>query len=181
MKTLILSCHPDPARSRANEALLAAAPPHATVVRLAQDYPDGLIDAAREAGRVLAHDALVLQFPLQWYAPPALLKDWLDAVLTRMVYMHADTEGRQLAGRKLLVAVTAGAPADAYAATGRNGFTLDELLRPLQATALRCGLQWQPPFVAYDMREPSPEMLTAAGARYAEVLAALRTPDAQAA
>jgi len=173
MKTLILSCHPDPARSRANEALLAAAAPLGTVVRLAHDYPAGVIDAAREAARVLAHDALVLQFPLQWYAPPALLKDWLDAVLTRMVYVQADSEGRALAGRKLLVAVTAGAPEDAYGPQGRNGFTLAQLLRPLQATALRCGLDWQAPFVAYDMREPTTEALAAAGERYAAVLAGL--------
>ena len=181
MKTLILSCHPDPSRSRANEALLAAAVPCATVVRLAHEYPEGAIDAARESARVLAHDAIVLQFPLQWYAPPALLKDWLDAVLTRMVYVHADTEGRLLAGRKLLVAVTAGAPEDAYGPAGRNGFTLAQLLRPLQATALRCDLRWQPPFVAYDMREPAPAALAAAGERYAGVLAALTGPDALAA
>ncbi|AVR97672.1 NAD(P)H-dependent oxidoreductase [Pseudoduganella armeniaca] len=181
MKTLILSAHPNPEQSRANEALLAAAAPHATIVRLAHEYPDGAIDAAGEAARVLAHDNLVLQFPLQWYAPPALLKDWLDAVLTRMVYVHADTEGRQLAGRKLLVALTAGAPEDAYRADGRNGFTLAQLLRPLEATARRCGMDWLPPFAVYDVREPSPDALADAGARYAAALAALAEDRALAA
>lgn len=181
MKTLILSAHPHPEQSRANEALLAAASPHATIVRLANEYPDGAIDPAREAARVLAHDRLVLQFPLQWYAPPALLKDWFDAVLTRMVYLHGETEGRALAGCKLLVAVTAGAPEDAYRAAGRNGFTLAQLLRPLEATARRCGLDWQPPFVVYDVREPTPEVLAAAGARYAAALVALAEEGARAA
>ncbi|QGZ38776.1 putative NADPH-quinone reductase [Pseudoduganella flava] len=172
MTTLILFAHPDPARSRANEALLAAAG-GATVNRLATRYPDGAIDPAAEAAQVLEHDALVLQFPLQWYAMPALLKDWLDAVLTRMVYVHGDTEGARLRGRKLLVAVTCGAPESAYRPDGRNGFTLDELLRPLQATALRCGLAWQAPFVVYDARDAAPDVLAQAGARYAAALAAL--------
>jgi putative NADPH-quinone reductase len=176
MTTLILSAHPDPARSRANEALLAAAggaTAGATVHRLAQRYPDGAIDAQAEAELVLAHDALVLQFPMQWYAMPALLKDWVDAVLTRMVYVHADTEGARLRGRKLLVAVTCGAPESAYRAEGRNGYTIAELLRPLQATALRCGLDWQAPFVVYDARDAAEDALELAGARYAAVLEAL--------
>lgn len=172
MTTLILSAHPDPARSRANEALLAAAG-GATVHRLAQRYADGVIDAQAEAELVLEHDALVLQFPLQWYAMPALLKDWLDAVLTRMVYVHADTEGARLRGRKLLVAVTCGAPESAYRPDGRNGFTMAELLRPLQATALRCGLVWQEPFVVYDVRDAAEDVLARAGARYAAALEAL--------
>src|SRR5687767_12931505 len=35
-------------------------------------------DLAREQARLLAADLLVLQFPLWWGAPPAILKGWLD-------------------------------------------------------------------------------------------------------
>jgi putative NADPH-quinone reductase len=171
---LILSAHPDLAASRANKAMLEAARPlpGVTVHDLRGAYPDGRIDAAREARRLLDGGDLVLQFPLQWYSVPSLLKDWLDAVLTRMFYIEAEAEGSRLRGRKLTVAVTVGAPAEAYTARGRNGATIDELLRPLEAVARRCGLAWQPPFVVYDAREASDAQLDAAAQRYAATLSA---------
>ncbi len=35
-----------------------------------------------EQDKVAAAELLVLQFPLWWYGPPAVLKGWLDRVLT---------------------------------------------------------------------------------------------------
>jgi putative NADPH-quinone reductase len=166
---LILSAHPDLAASRANKALLEAARalPGVAVHDLHAAYPDGRIDAAGEARRLLDGGDLVLQFPLQWYSVPSLLKDWLDAVLTRMFYLEPEAEGSRLRGRKLTVAVTVGAPAQAYSAEGRNGATMAELLRPLEAVAHRCGLQWQPPFVVYDARDASDAQLEEEARRYA--------------
>jgi NAD(P)H dehydrogenase (quinone) len=37
-------------------------------------------DIAREQTRLLSADLLVLQFPLWWGAPPAILKGWLERV-----------------------------------------------------------------------------------------------------
>lgn len=63
----------------------------------------------------------------------------------------------------------------------RQRWLLAQLLRPLEATARRCGMDWQPPFAVYDVREPSPDALAAAGARYAAALAALAEDRALAA
>src|SRR5690349_21177414 len=49
-------------------------------------------DLAREQARVLAADLLILQFPLWWGAPPAILKGWLDRVLA---YGIAYVDGRR--------------------------------------------------------------------------------------
>ena len=96
---LILLSHPDYARSRANRALADAASrvPGIEVAHLEGLYPDGAIDADAEVARLLAAERVVLQFPVQWYATPPLLKAWQDAVLSRMFYVHPDTEGARSA------------------------------------------------------------------------------------
>jgi glutathione-regulated potassium-efflux system ancillary protein KefG len=150
-KTLILLFHPDLGRSRANVALAGAALrlPHVDVIDLYSLYPDGRIDAALEVARLLSADRIVLQFPIQWYSTPPLLKAWQDAVLTRMYYLAYETEGRLLEGKPLLVVATAGNVPEAYGPTGANRFTMAELLRPLEATAHRCALPWQQPFLLF--------------------------------
>lgn len=136
--------------------------------------PDGLDifrDGEREAARLLSADRIVLQFPMQWYSTPPLLKAWQDAVLTRMFYLAYEVEGRRLEGTPLLIAVTAGNTPEAYTAGGRNLFPMADLLAPLRATAHRCGLLWAKPFVLYRADKLSPEELEAAAAGYAAHLA----------
>jgi putative NADPH-quinone reductase len=174
----ILLSHPDMARSRANRALAEAAArlPGVSVTHLEGEYPDGRIDVAREVRRLLEAERLVLQFPIQWYHTPPLLKAWQDLVLTRMFYLNPETEGARLAGRRLLIAATAGNRREAYAPDGTNLFPLPELLRPLQATASRCGLAWQEPFLVYEARQAEAASLAEAAGCYAERLSALLGP-----
>ncbi|MHA7683842.1 NAD(P)H-dependent oxidoreductase [Cupriavidus sp. PET2-C1] len=168
-KTLILLFHPRFGQSKANRALCNAAStlPGVEIADLYALYPDGAIDVDAEVRRLLGADRIVFQFPLQWYATPALLKAWLDAVLTRMFYIAYETEGRALAGKPMLVAATAGNVRQAYGPGGVNLFPLAELLRPLQATANRCGLPWSEPFVLYEAGKLDDHALAAAGERYA--------------
>ena len=56
-----------------------------------------------------------------------------------------------MAGKTLMVVTTAGSEHDAYRSGGRNRFTVDELLRPYQASAVHAGMVWQTPVVAYGM------------------------------
>ncbi|PZO02852.1 MAG: NAD(P)H dehydrogenase [Hyphomicrobiales bacterium] len=174
-QTLILLFHPDFSRSRANRALADAARARSDteIVDVQALYPDGLIDIDCEVARLLKADSIVFQFPLQWYSTPPLLKAWQDAVLTRMFYIAAETEGAKLASKPLLVAVTAGNVQHAYAADGANLFPLRDLLRPLQATANRCGLAWAEPFLIYNAHKADDETLQAAGEHYANRLGRL--------
>lgn len=176
-KTLILLFHPAYDRSRANRALseAAAVRPGVSIVDMQALYPDGVIDADAEVARLIAADRIVLQFPVQWYSTPALLKAWQDAVLTRMFYMAYETEGRLIEGKSLLIAATAGNVAEAYTPAGMNRFPLRELLRPLEATAHRCGLAWQEPFIIYAAHKADAEALQAAGEHYAHRLAGVRS------
>ncbi|MGV6876740.1 NAD(P)H-dependent oxidoreductase [Pseudochelatococcus sp. B33] len=132
--------------------------------------PDGLDlqrDGAREAARLLAADRIVLQFPVQWYSAPPLLKAWEDAVLTRMFYLAYEAEGRRLEGTPLMIAATVGNTPEAYSPGGRNLFPMIDLLAPFRATVHRCGLPWADPFVLYRADKLSPAEVEAAAADYA--------------
>jgi len=186
-RTLVLMFHPDPARSKANAALARAAAtlPGVEVIDMQAACPDGLDlyrDGAAEAARLLAADRIVLQFPVQWYSTPPLLKAWQDAVLTRMFYIHYDAEGRHLEGTPLMIAATAGNLPEAYRPGGANMFGMNDLFAPLRATAHRCALQWAEPFILYRAGDLSPAQLEQAAAGYAEALARwIATPAHQAA
>lgn len=174
-KTLILLFHPAYERSRANRALgEAAGLAGATIVDMQALYPDGVIDTDIEAARLIAAERIALQFPVQWYSTPPLLKAWQDAVLTRMFYLAYESEGRLIEGKPLMIAATAGNVPEAYTPAGQNRFPMRELLRPLEATAHRCGLAWQEPFIIYAAHKADAEALQAAGEHYARRLAGLR-------
>lgn len=167
-QTLILLFHPDIANSRANAALANAAAclPGVEVADLHALYPDGVIDDDAEVARLLAADRIVLQFPLQWYSTPPLLKAWQDLILTRMFYIDYEAEGRRLEGRPIMVAVTAGNTAQAYEPGGRNLYPLTDLLRPLEVTANRCGLPWAEPFILFEANKLEAAALSEAGRRF---------------
>ena len=175
-RTLILLFHRDIAQSHANQALRerVANTSGVEVVDMQSLYPRGVIDmftdAGTEAQRLLSADRIVLQFPLQWYATPALLKTWQDSVLTRMFYVFAEDEGDQLAGTPLMVAATAGNIPGAYGRDGANHFTIDEILIPLRATAHRCGLVWHAPYITFRADKLNEAELAEAAEGYAHAL-----------
>jgi glutathione-regulated potassium-efflux system ancillary protein KefG len=160
---LIIAAHPAYHRSRANRALRFAAEgsPNVTVHDLYEAYPDFLIDIDAEKARIEAHRHIVLLHPFYWYSSPAMIKEWQDLVLE---YGWAYGEGgTALTGKTWTQAVTAGGPEDSYMPKGRNRFTMEELLRPFEATAHLCGCDWQSPFILSSSREATPAALMQAG------------------
>jgi NAD(P)H dehydrogenase (quinone) len=116
-------------------------------------------DVLAEQEKLLWADLVVFQFPLWWYAMPAILKGWVDRVFTYHfaygVGEHSDTKYGErfgegtLAGRRALLSVTAGGPESHYAARGING-PIDDLLFPIQHGILYYpGIEVLPPFVVY--------------------------------
>ena len=78
-------------------------------------------DAAREAARVDATDAIALVFPVYWWSVPALLKGWIDRVFTPGWAFSIDPEAttRGLLGDKPVVLVgIGGSRATTYAEYG---------------------------------------------------------------
>jgi glutathione-regulated potassium-efflux system ancillary protein KefG len=145
-KTLFVIAHPDLQNSRANKAVLSAVQnlPDVTVHDLYAHYPDFKIDVAAEQALLVAHDAIVLQFPFYWYASPALLKEWLDVVWTWGFAFGPN--GNALQDKKIRLSITTGSPADAYSPEGANSYTLTELLRPFELTARLCKMDYTEPY-----------------------------------
>ncbi|MGB0749683.1 MAG: NAD(P)H-dependent oxidoreductase [Magnetospiraceae bacterium] len=151
-RILILFAHPAISRSEINRPLFESSRtvPGITTVDLYAEYPDLDIDVEREQARLVNHDVIVFMHPLYWYSTPAILKEWQDLVLE---YGFAyGKKGTALRGKILFNAITAGGAKLAYHAEGYNHFTIRELLRPIEQTALLCGMRYLPPFALYDAR-----------------------------
>lgn len=112
-------------------------------------------DIVDEHQKLAWADAVVFQFPLWWYAPPAILKGWFDRVLVKgYAYGVTDPEhpGRTLrygegvlSGKRALVLTTSGGPEATLGPRGING-RLDEVLFPLlHGTLWYTGMTVLPP------------------------------------
>ncbi len=151
-KILILFAHPSQHRSEVNLPLARASADFddVTLVDLYSEYPDFCIDIDREQQRLREHDIIVFMFPLYWYSTPSILKEWQDLVLEYgFAYGH---DGKELAGKRLLCAITAGGSENAYRSSGYNHYSIRELLRPIEQTAILCGMVYLPPYALFGSR-----------------------------
>ena len=177
-RVLINYGHRRPQASRFNAQLVAAVRdlPGVSVNVLADRYPDFVIDGEHERGLLLAHEVIVLQFPFYWYHTPAIVKEWQDEVLS--FGFAYGPGGNRLRGKSLMIAMTTGGPAEAYAPEGYNHYTFEQLLLPLHATANLAGMAWLPPFISAGVMRQSPEQFTAEVARYRNRIQQLTTTQA---
>ena len=139
-----------------NNALRAAVEQleQVTVNDLYATYPDFLIDVKREQRLCESHEVIIFQHPFYWYSTPAIWKEWLDLVLEHgWAY---GTQGRALAGKIFLQAISAGGDASTYHREGYNEFTIGELTSPYRATAKLCRMEWLPPFAVLGIHRGLP-------------------------
>jgi glutathione-regulated potassium-efflux system ancillary protein KefG len=162
MKILLLHAHPKPSTSIAQSAMLKASRNVTGITHhdLYAAYPDFAIDASREQAMLLAHDLIIMQHPFYWYSTPAIVKEWQDVVLD---YGWAyGPGGDKLHGKFWLTAMSTGSELSTYQNTGRNRYTIPELLAPLAQTAYLCGMAFLEPFVIPAARRLSEGELTMA-------------------
>ena len=143
---LVINAHPNPEKSTAGKAVLEALVklcPQAEIRNLpALITPSGFDIVAEQAALVKA-DVIVWQFPFYWYSVPAIMKKWIDDVLT---YGFAyGTGGTALHGKRLILSFTTGAPASEYAHGKVMNWAVEDFLPPLLQTAKLCGLELLPP------------------------------------
>jgi glutathione-regulated potassium-efflux system ancillary protein KefF len=168
--TLLLAAHPNWSDSRVNRQLAAAARsvPGVQVRDLYGRYPDYDIDVADEQSQLAGAGLVVLLHPLQWYSMPALLKLWLDEVLT---YGWAyGPGGTALQGKDLWLVTTTGGPEDSYHPQSYNRYFFDAFLPPYEQTATLCGMRFLPPLVLHGARSASDEAVARHVAIFAERL-----------
>lgn len=117
------------------------------------------IDVQRYLHLLQTTDLLILQFPLWWFAAPAILKGWLDRVLVYgPVYNSRQRhEHGVMRGKRALLSVTTGASARACAVDGREGDTR-LLLWPLMYSLRYIGFEVMEPHLVHAVRSgPAPE------------------------
>ena len=95
-------------------------------------------------------DLLILQYPMWWHLPPAMLKGWFDRVfIYGAVYASRKRfEAGRFLGKRAMLSVTVGTSPDTYAFNGRSG-DIDLLLWPVNFTLAYVGFTVLTPFVAY--------------------------------
>jgi NAD(P)H dehydrogenase (quinone) len=126
-------------------------------------------DVAAEQQKLLAADAVILQFPLWWFGMPAILKGWIDRVFAYgLAYGYKGAGNRYrygdggLAGKRALLSVVVGGPAEDYLPRGING-PLEQLLFPItHGTLFFAGMQVLPTFAVYGSAHITAEALGAA-------------------
>jgi NAD(P)H dehydrogenase (quinone) len=111
-------------------------------------------------------DLLVLQYPMWWHLPPAMLKGWFDRVLA---YGDAYTgrkrwENGRFVGKRAMLSVTVGTSRETYAFDGRSG-DIDLMLWPVNFSLAYVGYEVLTPFIAYGveagLRYSDPEVVEA--------------------
>lgn len=169
-RILILFAHPLFEKSNANAALVNSIPKsdNITFHDLYQEYPDFDVDMQREQEMLLMHDIIIWHHPMYWYSCPPLLKQWIDIVLEHgWAY---GKEGTALKGKQLLQVITTGGKKENYRASGRDRFTITQLLEPFNQTAKVCNLEYLPPFVIHGTHSMDEEGYLKYAKRYNQLL-----------
>jgi putative NADPH-quinone reductase len=148
-KLIVYYAHPGHKYSHVNRvmAAVAAKVDSITFIDLYHDYPRYDIDVNVEQRRLLEHDAILFQFPLFWYSTPSFIKEWQDLVLEHGFAYGSG--GDRLEGKRLMLAVSAAGPEDAYTHDGFQKFPIRTFLTPLEQTANLCGMRFSAPYVLY--------------------------------
>ena len=119
---------------------------------------------------------------MYWYSCPPLLKQWIDIVLEHgWAY---GKEGYALKDKLLLQAITTGGKKENYCATGRDMYTVPQLLEPFRQTARVCRMEYLPPFVVHGTHAMDDEGYADHAKLYGELLThiaqtPLSAPDIQ--
>jgi NAD(P)H dehydrogenase (quinone) len=105
-------------------------------------------------------DLLVLQYPMWWHLPPAMLKGWFDRVLAygEAYASKRRFENGRFVGKRAMLSVTVGTSRATYAHDGRSG-DIDLMLWPVNFSLAYVGYEILAPFVAYGVE---------AGLRYSD-------------
>lgn len=111
---------------------------------------DGTLETSVQAHleEVLAADLLVLSFPLWWFSLPAILKGWIDRVFVMGAVFGGDHglfDNAALAGKRAMLLLTTGGPAESFQPDGTFG-SLDSFLFHIRRGMLE--------FVGYRVLEP---------------------------
>ncbi|XP_036399451.1 NAD(P)H dehydrogenase [quinone] 1 [Megalops cyprinoides] len=119
-------------------------------------------DITQEHRKVEEAELIIFQFPMYWFSVPAILKGWLDRVLTQGFAFSLEKMYNNgiFKHKKAMLSFSTGAPESMFLPDGING-DINVTLWPLQNGVLHfCGFQvlapqifWSPTFSPPQVRE----------------------------
>jgi NAD(P)H dehydrogenase (quinone) len=116
-------------------------------------------DLQAEMDKLAWCDVLILQFPLWWLGPPAILKGWIDRVLALGFAYGGGRwfDGGVFSGKRAMCSVTIGGPEAAYSGVGVYERSMEETLHPLlHGTFAFVGFEVVEPFLVHAPQRMSP-------------------------
>lgn len=113
---------------------------------LSQLYPDWRFDVEREQNDLKNCRSIVLVFPFNWYAPPAIMQKWFADVLVKTEHFDVFNS---LKGKHVHSVISTGAAEKTYRTDGSNGFSVEQFLKPFEVTIGYIGCVFHPPSVHY--------------------------------
>lgn len=108
-------------------------------------------DIKSEQNKVLWCDVLIFQFPIWWFGMPAILKGWVDRVMSRgFAYARGKKYDTGIfKGRKAMICATTGTASSLYEPDGIDGDIM-HLLWPIHNGIFRyLGFDVLPPYIAW--------------------------------
>ena len=116
--------------------------------RFASDHGAVPGPVAAEVAALDRADLVILQYPMWWHLPPAILKGWLDRVF---IYGEVYTSKKRFEhgrwrGKRAMLSVTVGTSPETYAFDGRSG-DIDLLLWPVHFSLAYVGFTVLTPFI----------------------------------
>lgn len=114
-----------------------------------RSYRSDILD---QQAKVEEADLIVFQFPLWWYGVPAIMKGWVERILTHG-FAYDDEhmfEHGLLKGKLAMLSLTTGATRAELDADSRHTGTVEQFLEPFSGGVLGfCGMELLEPFIAY--------------------------------
>ena len=145
-KILVISGHADLKISLANKTILetlAQKNSDIEIRKLDELYPDYKFDVKAEQEKLEGADVIIFQFPVYWYSVPGILKLYIDEI-----FLHGwayGSQGKALAGKKIIFSATFGGPKEEYTKTGAFKHEPDEFFYFLNGFAALCNMTAEPP------------------------------------
>lgn len=116
-------------------------------------------DIQAEQEKLLWADLVIFQSPMWWLSFPAILKGWIDRVITTgFSYRFGQWfDTGLLKGRKAMLALTTGGPQSMYTPTGMHG-DIDQILYQINHGVLYyVGMEVLPPYIAWSTEHAGQE------------------------
>ncbi|CAK8163234.1 NADPH dehydrogenase (quinone) [Candidatus Xenohaliotis californiensis] len=112
----------------------------------------------KEIDKFKQADIVIYQYPIYWYMPPAVLKEYIESVFTYNIFFTENNDGDYASGglmngKKFMLSTTWNSPAKAFENQKAffSGKTPNDILLPMRKAHIYCGFKELPHFSCHNI------------------------------